>query len=778
MRIIECTLTEFGTFKDRTFTFGDGLNIIEGGNESGKSTLLAFIRFMFYGVPRKGAGESVPERDRILSWDGGVASGRMTVETADGTFRIERTMRRVQNGARETYPETVRLIDLATGEQIHKGEEPGEVFFGVPLSVFESTCAVRQSQCTSLHTAEIGSSIENLLFTGDESLNTQRAAAKLDAARRNLLHKNSKGGRLYELGTERQDLRERLARARMLAEAIVSRGLRVEELKKQTSRQRERLAKCEEKCNNFENYALLRRFEQMHELEKKTALLRARLEELHRKHAYQGYLPDDAYLAYLRGLKQRLHAAIGDRAQAYEQKEQAVREAAMDESRKKRLAHAEKLSAAGGVEIAVGQFVAWTAAVKQMLVPAAAFGAIGALLLIVGALGLFLPDLPRLLCQIALISGLILGATGSVCFWARRSRQAKLSAFLRDYDMSPNCTEQALSGYLEGCMTLYRRQRMAQDALQDATRLLSERERVLSVVCSDCVQTLGRMGIHGDEEEPEELFDRLDSALTEFSAFAVEHGRVRREWERLSANLQDLRRELAGQNETELRAYLSVEQAREVAGEDISALRSERDYLRRAVADADTRRVEMEKQLTSMEATAEDPRKLSLQLEELERENADCQLRHDALMLASEALALASARVRRGVTPRLRSGAASWMNKLTDGRYTDLGISGTMSVTVVADGETRPIEAMSGGTVDAAYLSLRLALLEVLYGIDRPPLLLDESLCQLDDRRAGSFLRMLAGWCAAGSQCLLFTCQSREASLGRDVGYFDHLKLS
>ena len=59
MRILECTLVEFGSFKNKTFTFGDGLNIIEGGNESGKSTLLAFIKFMFYGVPRKSASDVV-----------------------------------------------------------------------------------------------------------------------------------------------------------------------------------------------------------------------------------------------------------------------------------------------------------------------------------------------------------------------------------------------------------------------------------------------------------------------------------------------------------------------------------------------------------------------------------------------------------------------------------------------------------------------------------------------------------------------------------------------
>ena len=778
MRILECTLVEFGSFKNKTFTFGDGLNIIEGGNESGKSTLLAFIRFMFYGVPRKSAGDIVAERDRILSWDGGIASGRMTVETADGTFRVERTMRHVQSGARDTYPETVRMIDMETGEQIHKGEEPGEVFFGVPMHVFESTAAVRQTQCTQLHTAELGSSIENMLFTGDESLNTQRASAKLDSVRRTLLHKNGKGGRLYELTEQRQELRDRLARARMSAAGIVDRQLKVEDLKKQSSRHRERLTVCEETCNNFENLALLRRFAQLHDLEKKTSALRGKLDEMHRTHAHGGYLPDDAYLTGLRSLKQRLQVARQDYDDAYAQKTQAMGEATLNESLSKRLAHAEKIRTAGGFDTVMAQYAAGVEAVHRLWMPGLWMTVLGVLLLILGAAGCFLPALPTVLGYVGLAVGVILLGTGVICLGVRRKKRAKLDHLLAEYDMSPTCTEKALAGYLEGCVTAANRHALAQEALQDATRLVSERERVLTMLCAECVQTLSRMGIHADAEDPEELYLRLDGALTEFSSLAVEHEKLRREWERLYVNLQELRRELAGQNEAELRAHLTAEQAQKTVGEDIGKLRSERDYLRRALADADARRNEMEKQLASLEATAEDPGLLSLQLEQLERELADCQVKHEALVLAGEALTVASAKVRRGVTPRLRSGAGMWMNKLTGGRYTDLGISSSMAITVDADGETRPIEAMSGGTVDAAYLSLRLSLLEVLYGADRPPLLLDESLCQLDDRRAMQFLSMLTGWCAAGSQCLLFTCQSREGKICRDVGYFDHLKLS
>ena len=777
MRILECTLVEFGSFKNKTFTFGDGLNIIEGGNESGKSTLLAFIKFMFYGVPRKSASDVVAERDRILSWDGGIAAGRMTVETADGVFRIERVMRHVQNGARDTYPETVKMIDTATGEPIHKGEEPGEVFFGVPRHVFESTAAVGQAQCTQLHTAELGSSIENMLFTGDESLNTQRAAAKLDSVRRTLLHKNGKGGRLYELGEQGRDLRDRLARARMSAAAIVDRQLKVEDLKKQTAHQRERLAVCEETCNNFENLALLRRFAQLHELEKKTVALRGQLDEMHRTHARGGYLPDDAYLSDLRSLKQRLQAARRDRDTAEEDKAQAVLAATTDEGLERRLAHAERLRAAGGFDTVMEQYVAKSGAAHQMLLPGLLMTLLGAVLAILGAAGFLIETIPAVLSYVGLAGGGVFLSAGILCLILRGRKRAAVNRLLEDYGMSPTCTEKALAGYLENCETTARRQTLAQDVLQDATRLLAERERVLTVLCEECVQTLARMGIAADAEDPDALYTRLDGALTEFSALAVEHERLRREWERVYLNLQELRRELSGQNEAELRAHLTADQAQKTAGEDIGRLRSERDYLRRALADADARRTEMEKQLVSLEATAEDPGALSPELETLERELADCRMRHDALVLAGEALAVASTKVRRGVTPRLRSGAGMWMNKLTGGRYTDLGISAAMAITVEADGETRPIEAMSGGTVDAAYLSLRLSLLEVLYGVDRPPLLLDESLCQLDDRRAAQFLSMLVGWCAAGAQCLLFTCQSREGKICRDVGYFEHIRL-
>ena len=46
MKIQQLHITEFASFKDRSFDLSGGMTLIEGRNESGKSTLAAFIRFM------------------------------------------------------------------------------------------------------------------------------------------------------------------------------------------------------------------------------------------------------------------------------------------------------------------------------------------------------------------------------------------------------------------------------------------------------------------------------------------------------------------------------------------------------------------------------------------------------------------------------------------------------------------------------------------------------------------------------------------------------------
>ena len=58
--------------------FSDGLNIVRGDNEAGKSTLQSFILGMFYGF-KKGGKTRIsrhPEYERYRPWTGSTIAGR------------------------------------------------------------------------------------------------------------------------------------------------------------------------------------------------------------------------------------------------------------------------------------------------------------------------------------------------------------------------------------------------------------------------------------------------------------------------------------------------------------------------------------------------------------------------------------------------------------------------------------------------------------------------------------------------------------------------------
>ena len=52
MKICELILKSYGKFSGRHIELGDGINVLYGENESGKSTIHAFIRGMLFGMER------------------------------------------------------------------------------------------------------------------------------------------------------------------------------------------------------------------------------------------------------------------------------------------------------------------------------------------------------------------------------------------------------------------------------------------------------------------------------------------------------------------------------------------------------------------------------------------------------------------------------------------------------------------------------------------------------------------------------------------------------
>ena len=86
----------FGKLQGRSLELGDGLNIIEAPNETGKSTWCAFLLSILYGVNSRERDRAgfIADKNRFAPWSGAAMSGRMDCGTELGELTLTRATRR------------------------------------------------------------------------------------------------------------------------------------------------------------------------------------------------------------------------------------------------------------------------------------------------------------------------------------------------------------------------------------------------------------------------------------------------------------------------------------------------------------------------------------------------------------------------------------------------------------------------------------------------------------------------------------------------------------
>ena len=125
---------------------------------------------------------------------------------------------------------------------------------------------------------------------------------------------------------------------------------------------------------------------------------------------------------------------------------------------------------------------------------------------------------------------------------------------------------------------------------------------------------------------------------------------------------------------------------------------------------------------------------------------------------------------------KIKERAQENLSLATEGKYNELFVDENMKLSVYSNGETRPVEALSRGSLDVAYFSLRLSLVQTLLTDKNPPLYMDECLSQLDDGRAKNTLSALFEH-SKSAQCILFTCQGRDVELAKELGEINLIEL-
>lgn len=761
MRIINLHIEDFGCFSNRDFEFCRGVNLVTGENESGKSTLISFIKFILYGMPKKSA-ENAAFRARSISWQTGTAAGSMTLEKNGRTYTVSRRGVLHKTEKRESYSEDSSIIDCETGLEIHKNAVPGEVFLGVPLTVFESTCFVRQLGSGDIDTADLSRSLENMLVSADESLNLKKALDKLDSARKLFRHKTGKGGSINELEAEEASLKTRLSRAMDDYNKILARTDAVGEIKNTITEKRAELDRLEDMSIALGMVNVVKRFDLLHSTEDELGAARGELEDYKSTCvASFGAMPSESHSSAL-GEANAAQKNAQDRFDAAQENYENTKNAAQKFEREYLGSFNENVRRVTDQKAVCDKIKDNLAATEKGRKKAKLSFALSVILAIASAVSFFL-ILPLGIALATLCIGAVV--CGFIMLRTAKSVSRNLDLTFSDFGISDACGTHAER--LDELRVTFKRYSEGLSRLSEHERAVSIAESAKDMRRADlttCIAATNELMSkwNGGESTPDAAIEKAKEII---ARTATLEGEVRR----LSFAVSALSAELSEYDEADVRARVPRHIVDKFTPKDIERAENEKRFVSMSLKQLTDKSLSLERELLMLEKETENPNRLATELESVIARREKETFTFDALVLAQESLTLASSNIRSTVTPVIKDRASEFMAVLTGDKYSSMGIDDDYNMFALSDAASRPVAHLSAGTQDLAYLSLRMALLSLFYKDELPPLALDDALTQLDDKRVKNALRLLAAYAQKDGQSILFSCHSREKELLFDV---------
>ena len=176
MKIKQLKVHNFGKLNDKEMNFENGVNIVYGPNESGKTTLHEFIKGMFYGITRqRGRASRNDLYTRYEPWENSsYFSGVLRFESGGKDFRIMRNF--YKNDTKEEF------VCETDGERLSVEHGDMEVLLGdVSETVFDNTISIGQMRSRTDESLyqELRNYMTNYEGSGDWSLDIQQALKSL-----------------------------------------------------------------------------------------------------------------------------------------------------------------------------------------------------------------------------------------------------------------------------------------------------------------------------------------------------------------------------------------------------------------------------------------------------------------------------------------------------------------------------------------------------------------------------------------------------------------------
>ena len=178
MIIKKIHIAGFGKHVDYDMQFDDGFNIYTFDNEWGKSTILEFIRAMFYGLRKASKSNSISDYDRYKPWDGKEFGGTIEYEIkGKEAFKVYRNFetKEVKVWDRDNIEITDRFPISKEG-----GVNFATAHLGLTADMFDKVIYVKQNQAEiNIEKDKIAESAINIIQTGSRAVSVDKVISNL-----------------------------------------------------------------------------------------------------------------------------------------------------------------------------------------------------------------------------------------------------------------------------------------------------------------------------------------------------------------------------------------------------------------------------------------------------------------------------------------------------------------------------------------------------------------------------------------------------------------------
>ena len=173
MKIKNIKVNAYGNIENKDINLEEGINIIHGANESGKSTLLNYIISIFYGISRNKDGKVLSDYEKYKPWNSNEFSGRISYKLENGEkYEIFRDFNKKNP---KIYND--KLEDIS--DRFETDKKDGSKFFieqmGIDKQMYLSTVVSTQEEVR----LDEKNQIANLAGTGEDNVSYKKALIKL-----------------------------------------------------------------------------------------------------------------------------------------------------------------------------------------------------------------------------------------------------------------------------------------------------------------------------------------------------------------------------------------------------------------------------------------------------------------------------------------------------------------------------------------------------------------------------------------------------------------------